>query len=160
MANAAQKNPITTTVQTSASSIGLVKLNDPIVKNGLKKNVGPGYPGPWKPQCEDEKTWLLSTVHLLAARISVSPRKTVSSCFVLAHIARRRGAHPGRPGPGGTSWHAGAGLASTLCMQITYWCLPYFQTTPPMANTSPRSAPNGSSTGMCVSHATSQPTRP
>ena len=90
----------------------------------------------------------------------MSPPKTVSSSFVIARGTRRRGAHPGRPHPGGTSWHAHAGLASMLCMQITYWCLPYFQTTPPMAKNSPTSAPTGTSTGMCTSQASSQPTRP
>ena len=90
----------------------------------------------------------------------MSPPKTVSSCFVPARGTRRSGAHPSRPHPGGTSWHAHAGLASMLGMQITYGCLPYFQTTPPMAKTSPTSAPTGASTGMCVSHAASPPIRP
>ncbi len=45
LANAAQKNPMTISMQIRASSIGLVKLKLPMVKNGVKMNEGPGYPG-------------------------------------------------------------------------------------------------------------------
>jgi hypothetical protein len=74
------------------------------------------------------------------------------------HPQARRASRP--PSSGRNVVAAHAGLASMLCVQITYGCLPYFQTTPPRAKTSPTSAPTGTSTGMCTSQASSQPTRP
>src|SRR6266576_6144374 len=70
--NATQKNTITTSAARIARNIGLVKLNDPMVKNGFHaKSCRPGAGNPhplkrWQPPLASTPTSPV-TVHLLVS---------------------------------------------------------------------------------------------
>src|SRR6516165_4956667 len=101
LANAVQKNAITSTAQSIISSIGTVNENEPIVKMGWNSKLGRGYPGAGYPH--PEPRWHPSATGARDMKVTLNSSRvqvTSQACPAPGRPPHARSRHSGQRGSG------------------------------------------------------------